>query len=216
MYISAEINASRWTSQDPLLVSVCLQPPFHLQVLSLPCSLTFHLFQSPAHLFPFSLISPARVTAALSLCFLASGTWTRTNALRPKTWNLYPLASSTFSLTNPTAEEGPLAQLTHTAHRREKRCSCENQKDKECIFFCHIGIVWVNTPSHVVPYGFGSLRLRRDLSRCLCTDTQDRECLSFCSVQTQTKGGNVADKRLKIYRGAFWEKRSRHALKNQT
>uniref|UniRef100_A0A3Q1H8Y5 Endothelin-like toxin domain-containing protein n=1 Tax=Anabas testudineus TaxID=64144 RepID=A0A3Q1H8Y5_ANATE len=61
----------------------------------------------------------------------------------------------------------------HTAHRREKRCSCENQKDKECIFFCHIGIVWVNTPSYVVPYGFGSVRLRRELSRCLCEDTQD-------------------------------------------
>ncbi|XP_076611779.1 endothelin-1 [Chaetodon auriga] len=128
--------------------------------------------------------------------------------------------ASTFSVTSPTAEEGPLAQLTHMAHRREKRCSCENQKDKECIFFCHIGIVWVNTPSHVVPYGFGSLRLRRDLSRCLCSDTQDAECLSFCSAQTQTKGENVAvrktDKRLKIHRGAFWEKRSRHALKHQT
>uniref|UniRef100_A0A8C6KM48 Endothelin-like toxin domain-containing protein n=1 Tax=Nothobranchius furzeri TaxID=105023 RepID=A0A8C6KM48_NOTFU len=46
----------------------------------------------------------------------------------------------------PVAEEGPLAQLHHTAHRRDKRCSCENQKDKECIFFCHIGIVWVNSP----------------------------------------------------------------------
>uniref|UniRef100_A0A3Q2PRJ0 Endothelin-like toxin domain-containing protein n=1 Tax=Fundulus heteroclitus TaxID=8078 RepID=A0A3Q2PRJ0_FUNHE len=41
-------------------------------------------------------------------------------------------------------EEGPLALLAHAAHRREKRCSCENQKDKECIFFCHIGIVWAD------------------------------------------------------------------------
>ncbi|KAG7220522.1 hypothetical protein INR49_018049 [Caranx melampygus] len=56
--------------------------------------------------------------------------------------------ASAFSVTSPTVvEEGPLVQLAHTAHRREKRCSCENQKDKECIFFCHIGIVWVNTPS---------------------------------------------------------------------
>uniref|UniRef100_A0A3B3DTH4 Endothelin-like toxin domain-containing protein n=1 Tax=Oryzias melastigma TaxID=30732 RepID=A0A3B3DTH4_ORYME len=46
----------------------------------------------------------------------------------------------------PAAEEGAAVQLSHAAHRREKRCSCENQKDKECIFFCHIGIVWVNTP----------------------------------------------------------------------
>ncbi|KAI3363925.1 hypothetical protein L3Q82_001517 [Scortum barcoo] len=90
--------------------------------------------------------------------------------------------ASSLSVMSSTAEEGPVAQLAHTAHRREKRCSCENQKDKECIFFCHIGIVWVNTPSHVVPYGFGSVRLRRDLGRCLCTDGQDAECLSFCSI----------------------------------
>lgn len=36
-------------------------------------------------------------------------------------------------------------QLAQEAHRRLRRCSCESQKDKECIFFCHIGIVWVNT-----------------------------------------------------------------------
>ncbi|XP_051792742.1 endothelin-1 [Acanthochromis polyacanthus] len=129
--------------------------------------------------------------------------------------------ASSISVTGPAAEEGPLVQLTHTAHRREKRCSCENQKDKECIFFCHIGIVWVNTPSHVVPYGFGSVRLRRELSRCRCTDPQDAECLSFCSVQTQPQGENAlmkrkTDKRLKRYRDAFWEKRSRHALRHQT
>lgn len=45
--------------------------------------------------------------------------------------------------------------------------------------------------SHVVPYGFGSVRLRRDLGRCLCTDTQDAECLSFCSVQTHTEWGRI-------------------------
>lgn len=39
--------------------------------------------------------------------------------------------------------------------------------------------------SHVVPYGFGSVRLRRDLPRCLCTHVQDTECVRFCSVQTE-------------------------------
>ncbi|XP_031735560.1 endothelin-2 [Anarrhichthys ocellatus] len=123
------------------------------------------------------------------------------------------------SLTSPTAEEGPLVQLAHTAHRREKRCSCENQKDKECIFFCHIGIVWVNTPSHVVPYGFGSVRLKRELGRCLCSHTQDNECVSFCSLQTEEQHAatkRTTDKQLKRYRAAFWQKRSRHALKHQT
>ncbi|XP_038150193.1 endothelin-1 [Cyprinodon tularosa] len=121
------------------------------------------------------------------------------------------------SVMSPVAEEGP---PSHTAHRREKRCSCENQKDKECIFFCHIGIVWVNTPSHLVPYGFGPVRLRRELQRCFCTDSRDRECFSFCSKQTQTQEENFVMKmkaeKQKSYKSALWEKRSRHALKHQT
>ncbi|KAK2855833.1 hypothetical protein Q5P01_004568 [Channa striata] len=121
--------------------------------------------------------------------------------------------ASASSVTSPAVGGGPLA------HRRERRCSCENQKDKECIFFCHIGIVWVNTPSHVVPYGFGAVRFRRELSRCSCSNTQDATCLSFCSVQPQTLGDEAvvtSYKQPKRNRAAFWEKRSRHALKPQT
>ncbi|XP_028252713.1 endothelin-2 [Parambassis ranga] len=124
-----------------------------------------------------------------------------------------------FSITSPTAEKGPSVQLAHTAHRREKRCSCENQKDKECIFFCHIGIVWVNTPSHVVPYGFGSVRLRRDTRRCDCTHTQDAQCRRFCSTHTQPQPGDLQENAaspLSRYTAAFWEKRSRHTLGPQT
>uniref|UniRef100_A0A3Q0QTI5 Endothelin-like toxin domain-containing protein n=1 Tax=Amphilophus citrinellus TaxID=61819 RepID=A0A3Q0QTI5_AMPCI len=58
--------------------------------------------------------------------------------------NVFCLCAPARSVASSSVEEDPLVQLT--AHRREKRCSCENQKDKECIFFCHIGIVWVNTP----------------------------------------------------------------------
>ncbi|XP_067338155.1 endothelin-1 [Channa argus] len=126
---------------------------------------------------------------------------------------IHQYQASAYSVTSAAVEEGPLVQLRHTPHRREKRCSCENQKDKECIFFCHIGIVWVNSPSHVVPYGFGSVRFRRELGRCSCTDMQDDECSRFCSVQTRTLRDNAV---LKTYRAAFWEKRSRHALKRQT
>ncbi|KAJ0060907.1 hypothetical protein NL108_001783 [Boleophthalmus pectinirostris] len=125
------------------------------------------------------------------------------------------------STPGPSTEEGPLTQLRHMAHRREKRCSCENQKDKECIFFCHIGIVWVNTPSQVVPYGFGSVRLRRELSRCLCKHKQDPECERFCSFRPTTEEDISLDKRTlssqhKGRRSAFWEKRDRHALKPHT
>ncbi|KAK3506924.1 hypothetical protein QTP70_031221, partial [Hemibagrus guttatus] len=38
------------------------------------------------------------------------------------------------------------SQLGSKPPYREKRCSCENLKDRECVYFCHIGIVWVNTP----------------------------------------------------------------------
>ncbi|XP_030578083.1 endothelin-1 [Archocentrus centrarchus] len=123
------------------------------------------------------------------------------------------------SVASSSVEEDPLVQLT--AHRREKRCSCENQKDKECIFFCHIGIVWVNTPSQLVPYGFGSVRLRRDVSRCRCMESKDAECLKFCTVHKKPQAENTLmkrkmDKHLKGYKAAFWEKRSRHALQHQT
>lgn len=29
---------------------------------------------------------------------------------------------------------------------RTKRCSCNSWLDKECIYFCHLDIIWVNTP----------------------------------------------------------------------
>uniref|UniRef100_UPI000D2FE9AF endothelin-2 n=1 Tax=Maylandia zebra TaxID=106582 RepID=UPI000D2FE9AF len=83
---------------------------------------------------------------------------------------------------------------------------------------CHIGIVWINTPSQLVPYGFGSVRVRRELSRCRCTDSEDAECMKFCSVQEKPKAENAPvkrkkDKQLRGYKTAFWEKRSRPPLR---
>ncbi|XP_068197815.1 endothelin-2 isoform X2 [Antennarius striatus] len=121
--------------------------------------------------------------------------------------------ASTFSVTSPPVDRALLASPADPTHRREKRCSCENQKDKECIFFCHIGIVWVNSPSHVVPYGFGSIRFRRDVRRCVCSRQQDAECSSFCSIQTD---GQQALGTWRRYRGAFWVKRSPDAVEHQT
>ncbi|NP_001298143.1 uncharacterized protein LOC103909337 precursor [Danio rerio] len=80
----------------------------------------------------------------------------------------------------------PSASAASQTHRRERRCSCENLKDKECVYFCHIGIVWVDTPSQVIPYGMGS-RLRRDVERCRCVDGKDSKCLRFCFNSTLQK-----------------------------
>ncbi|KAL7887895.1 hypothetical protein AOLI_G00028690 [Acnodon oligacanthus] len=56
----------------------------------------------------------------------------------------------TASLPVPVSHAGRSlpVQLDNRAQRREKRCSCENLKDKECVYFCHIGIVWINTPRY--------------------------------------------------------------------
>ncbi|XP_075706675.1 endothelin-2 [Rhinoderma darwinii] len=68
------------------------------------------------------------------------------------------------------------------SHARIKRCSCNNWMDKECIYFCHLDIIWVNTGSQMLPYGLGSPRRRRKRAsaRCQCGDVKDRTCNSFC------------------------------------
>ncbi|XP_043993890.1 LOW QUALITY PROTEIN: endothelin-2-like [Gambusia affinis] len=67
-------------------------------------------------------------------------------------------------------------------HIRTKRCSCSNWEDRECIYFCHLDIIWVNTPSKLLPYGLGSStsRRRRSASRCECRDPADKTCRGFC------------------------------------
>uniref|UniRef100_A0A8C0EFM6 Endothelin 2 n=1 Tax=Bubo bubo TaxID=30461 RepID=A0A8C0EFM6_BUBBB len=65
---------------------------------------------------------------------------------------------------------------------RTKRCSCNSWLDKECIYFCHLDIIWVNTPGHTAPYGLGSppRRRKRSLSRCECSHSRDNICATFC------------------------------------
>uniref|UniRef100_A0A8D0DHC1 Endothelin 2 n=1 Tax=Salvator merianae TaxID=96440 RepID=A0A8D0DHC1_SALMN len=67
-------------------------------------------------------------------------------------------------------------------HLRTKRCSCTNWLDKECIYFCHLDIIWINTPGHAIPYGLGNVQKRhtRSLSRCECSHSKDPVCAIFC------------------------------------
>uniref|UniRef100_A0A8C8RS56 Endothelin-3 n=1 Tax=Pelusios castaneus TaxID=367368 RepID=A0A8C8RS56_9SAUR len=83
--------------------------------------------------------------------------------------------------------------------RRAKRCTCYTYKDKECVYYCHLDIIWINTPERTVPYGLsnyrGSFRGKRStaqlcrssesldwsLSRCSCLDAQDKQCTLFCT-----------------------------------
>uniref|UniRef100_A0A8D0DN21 Endothelin-3 n=1 Tax=Salvator merianae TaxID=96440 RepID=A0A8D0DN21_SALMN len=84
-------------------------------------------------------------------------------------------------------------------HRRAKRCTCYTYKDKECVYYCHLDIIWINTPERIVPYGLanyrGSFRGKRStelhrknlplskwpLSRCSCVDRCDKQCMHFCT-----------------------------------
>ncbi|XP_007573379.1 endothelin-3 [Poecilia formosa] len=88
-----------------------------------------------------------------------------------------------------------------TARRgRAKRCTCYTYKDKECVYYCHLDIIWINTPEHTVPYGMasspGSLRKKRSVRtaqssrssrssaasrRCACMLHTDSECSRFCT-----------------------------------
>ncbi|KAM8987465.1 endothelin-2 [Ara ararauna] len=91
--------------------------------------------------------------------------------------------------------ESPLA-----VHPRTKRCSCNSWLDKECIYFCHLDIIWVNTPGHTAPYGLGSPpeRRKRSLSRCECLHSRDSICAAFC----QAKPGYLQSLKLPVSSGA--------------
>ncbi|NXT55837.1 EDN2 protein, partial [Pluvianellus socialis] len=103
------------------------------------------------------------------------------------------------------------------AHPRSKRCSCNSWLDKECIYFCHLDIIWVNTPGHTAPYGLGSppRRRKRSLSRCECSHSRDNICATFC----QAKPGYLQSLKLPVSSGASMKspqsggvKPSRHGL----
>ncbi|XP_074706888.1 endothelin-2-like [Strix aluco] len=85
-------------------------------------------------------------------------------------------------------------------HPRTKRCSCNSWLDKECIYFCHLDIIWVNTPGHTAPYGLGSppRRRKRSLSRCECSHSRDNICATFC----QAKPGYLQSLKLPVSSGA--------------
>ncbi|KAM6982709.1 endothelin-3b [Tautogolabrus adspersus] len=83
------------------------------------------------------------------------------------------------------------------AKSRPKRCTCYSYKDKECVYYCHLDIIWINTPERTVPYGISSYRgpqrIRRDVGgkaaerkgaksqRCICiSPDSDPQCNDFC------------------------------------
>ncbi|XP_075459964.1 endothelin-2 [Ascaphus truei] len=99
-------------------------------------------------------------------------------------------------------------------HARTKRCSCNNWLDKECIYFCHLDIIWVNTAGQTLPYGLGSppKRRKRSLSRCECADFSDRSCATMCHRKTRYIAGHKPEAEGEE---APWAKHFRGAQKPQ-
>ncbi|XP_044026977.1 endothelin-2 [Siniperca chuatsi] len=87
------------------------------------------------------------------------------------------------------------AQAPQPHRTRTKRCSCNSWDDKECIYFCHLDIIWVNTPSKLLPYGLGSplSRRRRSADRCECLNPADKTCSGFCHKSSENPRTDVVD-----------------------
>ncbi|XP_039978692.1 endothelin-1 isoform X2 [Xiphias gladius] len=101
-------------------------------------------------------------------------------------------------LSAPAGETPTAAPVTQGRHVRTKRCSCSTFLDKECVYFCHLDIIWVNTPERVVSYGLGNApRTKRAAAaaaaaddsmatgggpRCQCLRENDSTCGNFCRL----------------------------------
>ncbi|XP_031442055.1 endothelin-1-like isoform X2 [Clupea harengus] len=103
------------------------------------------------------------------------------------------LVFSLFSAASVSTAEVMVAGTSSPVHHiRSKRCSCATFLDKECVYFCHLDIIWVNTPERTVSYGLGNVeRKKRSLrelsdskqkSRCKCKDEKDIKCTTFCET----------------------------------
>uniref|UniRef100_A0A8C4KWC4 Endothelin-2 n=1 Tax=Equus asinus asinus TaxID=83772 RepID=A0A8C4KWC4_EQUAS len=82
-----------------------------------------------------------------------------------------------------TPEQPVPSPRARGSHLRPRRCSCSSWLDKECVYFCHLDIIWVNTPGQTAPYGLGNppRRRRRSLPRrCECSSARDPACATFC------------------------------------
>ncbi|RXN09219.1 endothelin-1-like protein [Labeo rohita] len=93
--------------------------------------------------------------------------------------------------------------------------------DKECVYFCHLDIIWVNTPERTVSYGLGNApRKKRSVtepvvpkSRCKCADSQDKTCSSFCQPNNALRHKAASDKAIHAAQGQDCaEKQCKHKL----
>ncbi|KAF7653740.1 hypothetical protein LDENG_00079160 [Lucifuga dentata] len=100
---------------------------------------------------------------------------------------LPPGISDNMAAVYPHSQETSCSSCDQPGPRRHaRRCTCYSYKDKECVYYCHLDIIWINTPDYQ-----GSLRMRRSAGtewggrgeenqRCICMLQTDSECSRFC------------------------------------
>ncbi|XP_047461216.1 endothelin-1 [Mugil cephalus] len=124
------------------------------------------------------------------------------------------------ALSAPGAET-TAASVTEGRHVRTKRCSCATFLDKECVYFCHLDIIWVNTPERVVSYGLGNAPRKRRAAgsgpgpRCKCLNTNDNTCSDFCRLETRLRRDASADALIRSPEGRA-EAQRKHKLAADT
>ncbi|XP_067095255.1 endothelin-3b [Osmerus mordax] len=70
---------------------------------------------------------------------------------------------------------------------RSKRCTCYSYKDKECVYYCHLDIIWINTPERTVPYGMSSYRGHQRIRRTADSLPSDPEEVEYLRCQFPTE-----------------------------
>uniref|UniRef100_A0A3Q2EFZ2 Endothelin-like toxin domain-containing protein n=1 Tax=Cyprinodon variegatus TaxID=28743 RepID=A0A3Q2EFZ2_CYPVA len=92
---------------------------------------------------------------------------------------------------------------------RAKRCACSNLLDSECHYFCHLDIIWVNTPRWTTIYGLGGglRRRKRFAGRCTCARLDDKTCTSFCQLRVweQRRLTHSFERKTVYMHGYIWE-----------
>ncbi|XP_034054562.1 endothelin-3 isoform X2 [Gymnodraco acuticeps] len=130
----------------------------------------------------------------------------RVMAIMPPVWILILVTASLANGSSWSAAVSQGEEVEGTPHevepcstcglqgppRRFKRCTCYTYKDKECVYYCHLDIIWIHSPEHTVPYGLSSYqapqRERRSAGterggraqRCVCIQQTDSDCSRFC------------------------------------
>ncbi|XP_034154402.1 endothelin-1 [Pangasianodon hypophthalmus] len=114
------------------------------------------------------------------------------------------LSSGIFHTAVPVSLGEAAAASVSTRLSRPKRCSCATFLDKECVYFCHLDIIWVNTPERTVSYGLGNASRKKrsaqemsraaELPRCECAESTDGTCVSFCHTRNPLRRKAARDK----------------------